>query len=498
MNMFVLVALTLLLSACSMDIQLQNGSSSSKGGSRVVRSSIVSFQLQQNGSNSDVYYSNDQTNFSLLQSIPGDFKGSSFSDYGYRGDLKDNGFIIIEKNGSSPAGWADRSLWYVGTQTESIKKYIDLPVSFIMCDMANHTGFLNMYCRDGSYNYLIYQVDKNSKALVSVIDKWGYVGDSTYDFVAEPLYSRVRGTTETVGVFKVLKSDTSVKELVDLYVYTGSDFRKVIISGPDLAALNPLTLLLQYEQVTVGAKELLFMSAYISNSSAVYLLVVDVSDPSAPSLSKHLQTYSSEVLGVIGDKVVLKPGAGTYYQTYSTASGVQDTTIVKGDITSQVHGNSIFVAGSGTSFKKCDINGTCSTLVSDFSRGQILTFVAEGFQQDKIYFIDESPNEADRVIQSVDVATGAVVTETVLTNILKAKSIGMGRVRAISRYGDNISVDHYDDAGRKYLLLNKNDLAVKDEFLDYCSGNSDFPIKNHKYFTPLFEGWNKVMEFICL
>jgi len=495
--MFVLVALTLLLSACSMDLQLKNGSSSSKGGSPVVSSSIVSFELRPNGSNSEVYYSNDQTNFSLLQSIPGDFRGSSFSYHGYRGDLKDNGFILIEKNGSSPAGWADRTLWYVGTQAESIEKYIDLPVSSVDCDMANHTGFLNMYCRDGSYNSLVYQVDKNSKALVSVVDKWGYVGDSTYDYVAEPLYSRVISTTETVGVYKVLKADTSIKELVDLYVYTGSDFRKVTISGPDLAALKTDTSLAQYEQVTVGAKELLLMSGYNSNTSTVYLVVVDVSDPSAPSLSKHLQAYSSEVLGVIGDKVVLKPWGGTYYQTYSTASGVQDTTIVMGDITAQVHGNSIFVAGSATSFKKCDINGTCSTLVSDFSTSWILTFGVEGFQQQKIYFMDQSPNEADRVIQSVDVATGAVVTETVLTNLLKAKSIGMGSVGLISSYGDNISV-LYNDAGTRYLILNKNDLAVKDEFLSYCAGNSDFPIQNHKYFTPLFEGWNNIVtSFGC-
>ena len=484
--------------SCSMDLQLHVGASASKGDAPVVgEMGVVSIDFRANGDVTEVYSSNDQTNFTLLQSISGTLLGSTFSDYGFRGDLKNNGFMLIEKNASSPADWANRSLWYVGNQADAIEKYLDVPADVVGCDMANHTDFVNMYCWDSSYNSVRYQVDKNSKTFISFFDKWGYVADSTYDYAAEILYSQDYNITETVVVYKVLKADTSVREFMDFYVYTGSDFKKVAISGSDLTTLKADTSFGLFGRMTVGAQELVLLSSYNSNNSGRGFLVVDISNPATPSLSRYSIVNPVRVLGIIGSKVVLSLDGDTYYKTYSTASGLQDTTIVVGDQSGQVFGNSIFVAGSSTSFKKCDVNSSCSTLVSDFSTSLILTYKSDVFQRQKIYFIDQAPNEADRVIQSVVVTTGAIVTETALTNLIKSKSIAMGSVGGVQQYDDYLTVQYYD-VGPRYLVLDATNLSVKDEFVSFCSGNANFAFKNHKYLSPLFKGWNHVRSnFSC-
>lgn len=482
-NWIVLLILPTILCACTIDTFVKDGSSASKDS--LSNSEVVSIELRANGQSTDIYTSNDQTNYTLHQSIAGKVRGHSFFDQEYKGILKDEGFIVIEKTMASPTSWPNKSLWYVGSAPQTFEPYMDIAADISNCELFNHTDFLNMYCWDGNYdNRLIYQVDKHTKTIQSVLDKWGYTADSTYDFKIYLLETRSDARSETLAVYKVLKADTTVTELVDIYVYAGRDYQKVTIDPSDLNAIKSSTTYFSLTaQVTAGTDELVLVNTYDYNTGSANLLVIDISNPTTPTLRRYLNDLW--YVGIIGNSVIFASGDDSRFKTYSTTSGLQDTTIPLGLSTNQVYGNTL-VTTDGTSFKMCSLDGICT----DFPNSRFLQGTST-----KFYLIDNGLAEPDRVINSVDVATGAVTAETALTAIIRAQGMTMDAVSSISQIGDYLIVEQ---SNYRYLVFDKNATTIKADFNYYCSGKLSDITQNHKYRLPHFKGWNLMQtSFTC-
>ena len=488
-NWLVLIILHMTLSACTIDTFIKEGSSSNNDSPAT--SEVIFIDFRTNGEITDIYTSYDQTNYILHQSIAGYMIGQSFSvatDL-TKGKLNDEGFVVIEKNTSSPASWANKSLWHVGSAPQTFEHYMDIPDNISGCELYNHADLLNMYCYDSNHaKYLMYQVDKHTKTIQSALDKWGYVGDSTYDYHMKLIDTVSVGRSETIAVYKVLKADTQVRELVDIYVYAGSDYQKIAIDASDLNTINTTPDLQLTAQVSAGNEEFVFITSTNSNTGIRKLLVIDISTPTASTL--RIYNTGAWYIGFIGNSLIFTENGGGYYKTYTTASGLQDTTIPNNDnLNNQLFGNSIFVVSNTQSYKKCSLDGSCNTLLNDITKTKFIS----RYNPTKNYVIDTEPNEPDRFITSID-ATGTVVAEAALTALIRAQGLTMDDVDHIYEKEDYLIVQ----SNYRYWVFDKEATTIKAYFEDYCSGNSNYPTQFLKYFMPKFKGWNVVQNsFAC-
>lgn len=500
LNVLALYLCFFMLSACTLDLSVRGGDlSSNLAPEDEIITEVLSVDFRAKADNSEIseiYLSKDKTQFDFMTSIEG-YAEAFAADPDFAG----RGYVMVLKNPSSPASWADKSLWTVTAKAEGVQHYVDLPAGLQYCKVFPHKSSINLHCRDVDYEPVSYQIAKNSKVITPLLSKLGYVDDSNYRFKIELIRSQDE-SRDLIEVRKIARADSSDSKLVDLYIHMNDSYRKIAIGASDLTAIEGANVGDVWKRIS----DVLVMTSFKASTQEHNILFIDVSNPAAISLTRFFAGTDWFSLQGVMDGALILDVSGTL-KAYRSGSGLVDLSISSNGsfniANNRVYFNTPWVFGEPQDFIACDIDGGCQTIISDVGSFDVLTIANE--QQKKIYFVNKTVPEADRVIESVDTVTKAMAIETDLGAKLAARSIPVSKLTGLERDG-NYLVAYYENPNtgkESYAILDPETGDYLDSFVSYCSGTieekQEFVLKNHKYLAPLHQGLNLLeSSFGCM
>nr|BFD63458.1 hypothetical protein BdHM001_21390 [Bdellovibrio sp. HM001] len=490
-----------LLSACTLDLNMREGSSqNSLRPEEDVFTEVLSIDFRAKADNSDIseiYISKDQSQFDYVASIPGyiDFFAADPSSPG-------NGYAVVVKSPASPGAWPDKVLWFVSAKAEANQYFADLPAGLESCTVFPHKSFINLHCLDAAYEPVAYQIDKASGEVAPLLPRLGYLDDSNYRYqIKSPVFPG--SAVDLIEVRKIALADPSDSKLVDLFVYLDDAYTKLPLSGGDLTAVAAANV----GDVRMDMDNLLTVFLFDSITQDVNLVIVDVTkaDQLLP-VRVFAGTGTVFTEGVMDGSLILN--VNSTLKSYRLGSGLSTLSYSSNQYLGIVQGRMYYfepwVFGQPQWFGSCDISGSCQTVFTDAAAYGILTLVPN--EQQKIYFVNKTSPEADRVLESTSGSAGGSVVETKLTENLKSHPIPIAKVSSIRKVGNYLEV-YYQDPNtnqRAFAILDAETESVLDTFVDYCYAatdeeRKDFVLKNHKYREPLKPGLNFIVaSFGCI
>lgn len=498
-NVSVLLPVMLVLSACTLDLQVNGKRSSQTQIPSVGNEKPMSVDYRAKSDNneiSEIYTSADRTQFDFVTTVPGYINGLAPDP-----DLAGLGFATVIKNASSPSDWAEKALWVISTNPEEVEHYVNLPAGIEFCDILPHLSSINLYCMDTDYKPVSYQLSKKDKTFVDVKSLLGYVDDATYRYQVKQL-SFTEGGYDLIEVRRILKSDDS-ETLADLLIYLEGSYRKINIAPGDLAVLEKANI----SGASMKIPPVLTMTSFQSSNQHRNLLFVDLSNPESLALERFfVGTDWFSIDGILDGSLFMD--VNSVWKVYEPGTGLVDLSFTS-DNKVGIAGNRVYfytpwVFGQPQSFKACAKDGQCQTIISDVTGYSVLSGADP--DQKKIYFVNNNVAEASRVIESVDVQTGQISVETELVAELSANSISVAGVTGLDRVNGYLVV-YFDEqvTGRgSYGILDGVTEKFVDSFLKYCETSTpeeeeDFVLKNHKYLAPALPGLNYLERgFACM